>query len=204
MPTEDQQLHGVDHGKDLDNQDRNQVRPQTEEAYGDQPMHAQTLTTQQQHFPGQPLETTADHEANEELREEQYERAIVDPVYRAQQKIEIDEDDQDRDDYVADDGLALGTHIPLPEDYSFEETEREDALADEGRTDVDQAQAEGVDAMHPAQPVVAGGLDEDDHAGESARMDDNGAPVYERDAAEQNEVDRAAVEDQAPDHDDEA
>lgn len=186
MPTEDQQLHGVDHAKDLDNQDRNRVRPQTEEAYGDQPMHAQTYTTQQQHFPGQPLETTADHDANEELREEQYQRALVDPVYRAQQKIEIAEEDQDSDDYVPDDGLALGTHTPLPEDHEVDDDlTAEDALDEGGRTDVDQAQAEGVDAMHPAYPAPAGTVDQDDHPGEAAR---------------QNELDREAVEEQHPDH----
>lgn len=207
MPLEDHQLRAADHGKDLDNQDRNAVREQTQEPYGDEAMHAETQTVTMQHFPGQPLETVTDHEANEEVRAERYERALVDPVFRAQNKIEISDEDQERDDYVADDGLALGIHTPLPDDVDPDpDLAREDALDDAGRTDVDQQLAAGSDSMHPVQPVLAPNgqpadgsgdlpagtpVDEDDHPGEPPLTPDEAR-------SEQSDADQAAVADAAP------
>lgn len=193
MPLEDHQLRAADHGKALDNQDRNAVREQTQEAYGDEALHAETKTVTMQHFPGQPLETVTDHEANEELRAEQYQRALVDPVYRSQMKIDIAEEDEDQ--AVPADGLALGTHTPLPDDVDPDpDLSREDAIADDGRTDLDTAQAAGSDAMHPPQPVAASQvLDEGDHA-EPGQTPDQAR-------AEQSDVDQEAVADAAPDAD---
>jgi hypothetical protein len=81
VATEDTQLHPAREAK-LDNQDRNKVRPQTQEPYGDQELAVETKVTHERHFAGQPLETIADRDANEQLRAERRERAKVDPVFR--------------------------------------------------------------------------------------------------------------------------
>lgn len=92
MAAEDTQLRPASHAA-LDNQDRNAVRPQTQEPYGDQELAVETKVTHERHFAGQPLETRADHDANEDLRRERYERAALDPAFRKQQKIDVHPDD---------------------------------------------------------------------------------------------------------------
>jgi hypothetical protein len=96
MADRDTQLHPADE-KAGDNQGRNLVKPQTQEPYGDQELAAETKVTHERHFAGQPLETRADRDANEQLRAERRERAKVDPAFRAAQKIELDDDEIDHD-----------------------------------------------------------------------------------------------------------
>ena len=91
MSDSETQLHPAEHAP-LDNQDRNAVRPQTQEPYGDQELVVETKVTHERHFAGQPLETRADRDANQALREERLERAKVDPGYAAQHKIVVPEE----------------------------------------------------------------------------------------------------------------
>ena len=106
MADRDTQLHPAREGgeKGLDRNGRNQVRPQTQEPYGDQELAVETKVTHERHYAGQPLETVADREANEDVRRERYERAKVDPAFARSEKIDVDEDD--REDWEANEPFS--------------------------------------------------------------------------------------------------
>ena len=140
MSDRETQLHEGTHAP-LDNQDRNAVRPQTQEAYGDQELAAETKVTHERHYAGQPLETLADRDANEEVRAERYERAKVDPLYAAQQKIDVDEEDRDEEAYQGHEPVAVAglsglvapvpLASPVPDEVAGEDGEPEDLTEDE-------------------------------------------------------------------------
>lgn len=122
MSDRETQLHPAEH-KPLDNQDRNAVRPQTSEPYGDQELAVETKVTHERHFAGQPLETRADRDANEEVRAERYERAKVDPVFAAQNKIDVSDDDRDDDAWEAQSGVPLVS--PVPDEVAGEDDDKD-------------------------------------------------------------------------------
>lgn len=118
---------------DLDHQDRNKVQPQTAEPYGDQELAAESLVHFSHHFAGQPLETRADRDANEQVRAERRERAKIDPVFRKQQGIKLSDDEIE----VHSADIAVPLLFPLPESDDPEDPDVEttepvfDELSDE-------------------------------------------------------------------------
>lgn len=92
MSAEETQLRPAE--ESLDNQDRNKVVPQTQEPYGDAELAVETQVISYRHFAGQPLETKADHDANEAVRAEQYAAACLDPAYAAKLKIDVKDEDK--------------------------------------------------------------------------------------------------------------
>lgn len=149
MATEDNQLRPASQ-PELDNNGRNQVKPQTQEAYGDQPMYAESKVTFERHFAGQPLETLQDHDANEVVRAEQYARAAVDPVYAAQQKIDVADEDKDEAAYARAGEPLL---IPLPDEDEYEDTVHpDDDLPDEDDLTDEQLEALTAPEDKPQDP----------------------------------------------------
>lgn len=139
MADRDTQLH-PSKDTDLDNQDRNRVRQQTAEPYGDEPLAAETRVTHERHFAGQPLETVADREASDEVRAERYERAKVDPDFARQQKIDVPE--EDRTDAWENEGgtLLLGDPDDLPVH------DEDDSKSTRGRKSAQSPARKGEDA----------------------------------------------------------
>lgn len=113
---------------DLDHQDRNKVQPQTAEPYGDQELAAESLVHFSHHFAGQPLETRADRDANEQVRAERRERAKIDPVFRKQQGIKLSDDEIEV--HSADIAVPLLFPLPVGEPV-FDELTDEDDLSDD-------------------------------------------------------------------------